>query len=114
MSSDAAGFGCLQAQSRLAAVLLQLKHRSAEADALEKLQALPAAGQADVAQRLRAARAAARISAMPDHYQVLGVARDADADEVVSCPIPSESQGEDSTRKRCALRDSLATGTLTQ
>ena len=70
--------------SRLASVLAELQHRAGEADALERLQALPPGGAAEAAgieRRLRAARAAAR-NATPDHYKVLGVARDADSEEV--------------------------------
>ncbi|EIE19931.1 hypothetical protein COCSUDRAFT_58168 [Coccomyxa subellipsoidea C-169] len=76
--------GYSRAHSRLATVLSELKHRTGEADALERLQALPVSAPAEaasVAQRLRAARTAAR-SATPDHYKVLGLARDADAEEV--------------------------------
>jgi hypothetical protein len=80
---------CAQAHSRLATVLSELKHRTGEADVLERLQALPVATPSEaaaVAQRLHAARAAAR-TATPDHYKVIGIARDADAEEVSSAAL---------------------------
>ncbi len=62
---------------------------------LRMLQALPVSAPAEaagVAQRLRAARTAAR-SATPDHYKVLGLARDADAEEVKPFSFNKETTG---------------------
>lgn len=86
---------CGQAHSRLATVLSELKHRTGEADVLERLQALPVATPSEaaaVAHRLRAARAAAQ-TATPDHYKVIGIARDADAEEVSSAALQTMVQG---------------------
>ena len=85
------GLLLVQAHSRLAAALLQLRHGAGAADALEALAGLlepeqgaqpkQAAEAADARRRLADARAMARHG-LPDHYAILEVPRGATAEEV--------------------------------
>ena len=80
----------LQAHSRLAALLRELKHHSREVDVLEELQVLVKGDkieEAAVARRLREARTAANSGThnkapAVDHYKVLGVERSVSAEDV--------------------------------
>ena len=79
--------GCsFQAYSRLAALLMELRHGAGAADALTTLAELPAcsgspSSAAEARRRLAEARAAERAGG-PDHYRILSLARMATADEV--------------------------------
>ena len=80
----------LQAHSRLAALLRELKHHSREVDVLEDLQPLVKGDkieEAALARRLREARVSAKSGTHDkapavDHYKVLGVERSVSAEDV--------------------------------
>ena len=77
----------LQAHSRLAQLLSELRHSSRAVDILERLQALTQGSPkeaADVARRLREAQSAAKLGAV-DHYKLLGLGRTVSAEDVGAC-----------------------------
>ena len=88
----------MQAHSRLAMLLSELKHSSGAVDALERLQALTKGSPkeaADVARRLREARSAAKLGAV-NHYKLLGLGRFISPEDVRACHIqimPRRSAG---------------------
>ena len=88
----------MQAHSRLAMLLSELKHSSRAVDTLEQLQALTqgsAQEAADVARRLQEARLAAKFGAV-DHYKLLGLGRFISPEDVRACHIqmmPKRSVG---------------------
>ena len=75
-----------QALSRLAALWLEAGRPAAAVEALEALEGLKAklsrAETGQLAARLRAARTSAAATPRPDHYRLLGLQRDAPAEEV--------------------------------
>ena len=83
----------LQAHSRLAALLMDLKHNNRAVDVLERLDGLVKGSSlesADVARRLRDARLGARFDAA-DHYKLLGVDRTVcseDVSAIFHCLLP--------------------------
>lgn len=81
----------MQAHSRLAALLADLKHNDRAVDVLERLEGLVKESPletADVARRLRDARLGAKFDAV-DHYKLLGLDRNATSEDVslARCPF---------------------------
>ena len=79
----------MQAHSRLAMLLSEVKHSSRAVDILERLQGLTQGfpqEAADVARRLREARSAAKLGAV-DHYKLLGLGRSVSPEDVRACPF---------------------------
>jgi len=82
----------VQAHSRLAALLADVKHSNSAVDILEKLQGLVKGSPgeaADVARRLGDARSAAKSGAI-DHYKLLGLEHSVSSEEVSSSLLFSE------------------------
>jgi len=70
-----------QAHSRLAALLVEVRHLEGATAALEKLGAMPGGAAANAAGRLREVAALGRLRAGVDHYKLLGLPRTASAEE---------------------------------
>jgi hypothetical protein len=82
----------LQAFSRLAGLLAEVRHHDTAARMLETLLAATPSHRPEhleTRRRLTEAQTAARGSPKPDHYQVLGVPRTAATNDVRSLSSPS-------------------------